>query len=376
MDCDVSAESLDTDNSPPQVRGVEREAIGDGVPSYSATADGSGMNHAEIRTVLTAYPADCQPEAVEALGSAGGFSGAELWRLRTPRGTLCLRRWPQEYPTPERLEFIQAILWHVWREGFQLVPVPIETRRHAGHVRHSGTLWELSPWMSGTADFHSDPSPHKLKAAMMALARFHRAAERFPLPERQPSISPGILDRLRQVRELAGGGVAHLAECVARHPRPDFDGLAREWLTLSPRALEVVRPELENASRVAVRIQPCIRDIWHDHVLFEGTEVSGIVDFGAMRPESVGADVSRLLRSLVKDAAAMWQDGLAYYRSIRSLAPEELTLLNAFDQSAAVLAAANWIRWIYDEQRDFPNWPSVQARLADSMCRLRHLGSA
>ena len=111
------------------------------------------MEHLEV---LAAYPDDHQPLDVEPLGSAGGFSGASFWRVRTASETLCLRRWPQEHPSTDRLEFIQAVLWHVTREGFAAVPLPRETRRHSGYVRHGGYLWELEPWMPGEADFDRD----------------------------------------------------------------------------------------------------------------------------------------------------------------------------------------------------------------------------
>src|SRR5262245_36830825 len=114
---------------------------------------------AAYRPVIAAYPAPCQPREVEYLDAAGGFSGARFWRLATACGTLCLRCWPPEHPSQERLEFIQAILWRVQQEGFRLVPLPLETLRHAGYVRHDGHLWELTPWMPGRADYRTSPSP-------------------------------------------------------------------------------------------------------------------------------------------------------------------------------------------------------------------------
>lgn len=82
---------------------------------------------------------------MEPIRHTGGFSGAELWHLHAPRGPLCLRRWPAGHPSHERLEFIQAVLWHVDQEGFHRIPVPLETRHHHGYVLHAGHLWELAP---------------------------------------------------------------------------------------------------------------------------------------------------------------------------------------------------------------------------------------
>src|SRR5437588_8969838 len=61
--------------------------------------------------VLSAYPAEFGAAAWEALGNAGGFSGARLWEGRLADGrAVCLRAWPAAGMTPERLRFIHALL--------------------------------------------------------------------------------------------------------------------------------------------------------------------------------------------------------------------------------------------------------------------------
>ncbi|MBI3837054.1 MAG: phosphotransferase, partial [Planctomycetia bacterium] len=155
----------------------------------------------KIEAVLRLYPDDCQPLAIEPIAAPDAFSGATLWRLQSVRGPLCLRCWPH-HPTPKRLEFIQAVLWHVDQEGFHQIPLPLETQHHHGYVRHAGHLWELTPWLPGAADYREKPSHAKLHAALAALARFHLAAESFPLPETGPTPSPGMLERVSRLEQL------------------------------------------------------------------------------------------------------------------------------------------------------------------------------
>jgi Ser/Thr protein kinase RdoA (MazF antagonist) len=66
---------------------------------------------------------------------------------------------------------------------------------------------------------------------------------------------------------------------------------------------ERLAPDLERqlAAHVdrPVPLQPALRDILDEHVLFVGDQVTGIIDFGAMRIESVAGDIARLLGSLV-----------------------------------------------------------------------------
>jgi Ser/Thr protein kinase RdoA (MazF antagonist) len=326
-----------------------------------------------LNSVLDRYPADCQPSQVEALAGAGGFSGARFWRLETPRGRLCLRRWPTEHPTEERLQFIQAVLWHVDQEGFKLTPVPLETLGHAGYVRHDGRLWELTPWMPGRADYQTDPSPNRLKSALKALAKFHLAAALFPLPERGPAASPGIRERLDRVRELLGGGLRQLAAAVTAHPQPDLDARAARLLEVFPCAAERVLPLLARAANLRAWWQPCIRDIWHDHVLFQGDEVSGIVDFGALRVDSVATDVARLLGSLAGDDVLGWSVGLTAYETVRPLDAAETALVTAFDESGVLLSGLNWLTWIYQERREFDDRRKIAARIDANLARLTHL---
>jgi Ser/Thr protein kinase RdoA (MazF antagonist) len=330
----------------------------------------------DYRLALAAYPAEYRSGAVEDLGSAGGFSGARFWRVTTAGGIFCLRRWPREHPAPERLEFIQAVLWHVDREGFGLVPVPVETRTHAGYVRSGGYLWELAPWMPGRADYLQHPSPAKLRDAMSALAGFHVAAESFPLPDPDRAPSPGILQRIDQLRTLMGGEITRVAASVRPEIWPGLEQPARSLLALFPRVAQRVVAQLSAAAELRVRVQPCIRDIWHDHVLFDGSTVTGLIDFGAMRAESVAADVARLLGSMVGDDPQGWQNGLDAYSGIRRLTPTELVLVTAFDHSAVVLGGVNWLNWIYCQGREFEDHGKIVARLESNVRRLAHLAEA
>jgi len=330
----------------------------------------------DYATVLSAYPDDCRPRQVDFLGAAGGFSGARFWRLITPRGTLCLRRWPQEHPSPQRLEFIQAVLWHVSQEGFRRLPLPLETRSHAGYVRHAGHFWELTPWMPGAADYLAAPSTGKLEAAMTALAQFHTAAASFPLPESGSLPSPAIRQRVEQLSTLAHGGIDELEASLVAAAVSQDQGIgerARRICRLFARPAGGVLAMLENCRALKVPQQPCIRDIWHDHVLFQGNAVSSLIDFGAMRPESVAADAARLLGSLARDDPDDWANGLAAYESVRPLTEAEALLVTALDRSTVLMSGLNWIEWLFVQRRQFDDLEAVAARMDEILLRLEFL---
>jgi homoserine kinase type II len=269
-----------------------------------------------------------------------------------------------------QLEFIQAVLWHVVQEGFRGVPLPLETEAHSGYVRHAGHLWQLEPWLPGRADFSSAPSEAKLQAAMTILARFHQAASSFPLPHAGSMPSPGIAKRYEKLRDLLAGGARQIASAVTVGDWPELAPRAAQLLSFFVAMAESVNAELVEACKLEVAIQPCIRDVWHDHVLFEGPEVSGLVDFGAMRPESVAGDVARLLGSLVGDRPDGWSSGIAAYESIRRLEANELRLVRAFDRSTMLMSGLEWLAWIYIDGRHFENRTAVLARIDDILARL------
>lgn len=328
--------------------------------------------------VLFSYPADCRPRQIESLGSAGGFSGARFWRLETPRGMLCLRRWPGEfpaYPSPEQLSFIHDVLEHVYRRGFTKIPVAIRTLNGRSIVSFAGQLWELAPWMPGSADYLPERNPRKLTAAVQALAEWHRAAVDFPSNDPSAMPSPGIEARLSQIDWLRSGGFDRLVNAVDLAQIKDDNSaelvrLARKLFMLYPRVEASISPKLLAAREIRVPLQPCIRDVWHDHVLFEGGEVSGLIDFGALKVESVAGDMARLLDSMAGDDLPAWQAGLAAYRAIRPLSGDELFLVSAFDESLALLSGMNWLDWIFLSGRVFEDLKQVNSRLRTVVDRL------
>ena len=258
------------------------------------------------------------------------------------------------------------MLRHVEQRGFHAIPLPITTRDGNTFVQCGGPLWELTPWLSGRADYFLLLKPEKLAAAMVALAHWHLAASDF---SRQPATKvtpPGVVARLRQTDELLGGGWQRLAAAVAASRNSAADvlpRLAEPILDRFPTLAPAVRSGLAASAGLAVPLQPCIRDIWHNHVLFDGDRVTGLVDFGSMRMETVAGDVARLLGSMVDHGGEAWRQGLAAYQTVRPLSPEELSLIDVLHSSGVLLSGMNWIQWLFVEGRRFDDMAAVAERL-------------
>jgi Ser/Thr protein kinase RdoA (MazF antagonist) len=314
---------------------------------------------------------------MESLGFAGGLSGAQFWRIGSQRGPLVLRRWPREHPTPDRLRFIHDVLAHAGANGIEFVPVPVTTRDGKSFIEHTEHLWELTPWLPGAADFHRAPSVEKLSAAMTALARFHVATADFrrtslatAAPQRRAG-APSITRRLARLRDLANGGLRELSRAITTATWPELAPLAHELIAALPRAIPPAIARLEPIENALLPLQPCIRDIWHDHVLFTGERVTGLVDFGVVDIDSPTTDIARLLGSLAGNDAATWRTGLNRYSTLRPLSSQELLGVAALDASGTILAGCNWIRWIYIEGRQFEKRIQIVQRFQRILDRIR-----
>jgi Ser/Thr protein kinase RdoA (MazF antagonist) len=294
------------------------------------------------------------------LGNHGGFSGAHLWRVEAAGASFCLRAWPTDDPTPERLRWLHGLMSPA---ALPFVPRIIPTGS-ATFTAHAGRLWELTTWLPGRADFRH-PQPARLRAACVALARLHHAWAGLA-PAR--GICPALARRLERTDAwltLVSSGW---------YPRPDDGDLVKPWAERAWRLLAVwagrVAPLLAPWAGRSFPLHPCLCDIWHNHVLFEGDAVTGIIDYGSVKVDHPTADLARLLGSLVGDDAVAWADGLDAYTSVRPLSSDERELARALDRTGVVLGAANWLKWLYHDGRRFEDGRLVADRLAGLVCRL------
>lgn len=343
----------------------------------------NGMEY-DLADLLAFYPAPFQPLRVESLGGAGGFSGAQFWRISTTEGEFVVRRWPPEHPSHERLALIHAVLQFAGERGVQILPIPVQGREGNSFVSYAGSLWEVCPWLKGEANFHHQPSDEKLVAAMKSLATFHQATHDF-LPQWskvqtiprswKPRTQSAVADRLGRLTALTPEAIGRLSEQVTAHTFPGLAPLARKFLAIVSKVIPAAKAGLAPLADLQFPRQPCIGDIWHDHVLFVGNEVTGLVDFGALRIDMPAVDVTRLLDSLVDGDLQKWQFGLDAYQAVRPLEPSERQAISALVPVGIILAGCNWIRWIYVEHRTFEPQPSVLGRFERLLSRIFQLAT-
>jgi homoserine kinase type II len=312
-----------------------------------------------VSLVLADYPALPGSAAIVPLGNRGGFSGALVWRLTTSGVSFCLRAGSLS-ETAAHLRQRHALMACARDDGLPFVPRVLAAASGDSLVERAGRCWEVMDWMPGQADFSSCPSPARLRAAAAALARLHRAWQ-----TERPTLGPcpAVERRLEVARAWNPSSLAD----PPTHPLLD-DLVTRARRALSRRLEEL--PRLRPWQQFHVPLQPCLRDVWHDHLLFEGEVLSGLVDYAAVGVDSVAADLARMVGSLIGDDDKGWGIALEAYRAERPLSENEEHLARILDRTGVIGGLVHWLRRLSNPGQSLPDVSLVARRMEDLVRRV------
>jgi Ser/Thr protein kinase RdoA (MazF antagonist) len=338
-------------------------------------------NRYDLTPVLEQYPVDYRPGNDTVRQWSGGFSGSQIWRVEIAGKPLCLRRWPNSRGEIDCIRFIHSVLSGVYRSGFHLIPLPIPSRSAETFVCNDDHAWELAPWLPGEPDDCQPPqktcSAIRVVAALTALGQFHRAVATTPENRSPDGPAPGILQRLEKLIHWKTNGLARLVAEIKHHRGiwPELADRSAPLIADFRKTADLVADALRHARRWMVPIQPCIRDIHREHVLFEGNHVTGLIDFGAMRPDSCAGDIARLIRSLTGDDEPLWAVGIDAFQQVLPLGDSERHLARVYDASGVLLSGMNWLEWVFVEGRQFADRTAVMSRFEEIADRLAVLAN-
>ncbi len=312
------------------------------------------VSAAECRSVLERYRRTLRsPEPLVLTSVSGGFSGAAVWCVSAGEPRWCLRCWPDDAPPLPRLRELHRWLEWLHREGGVPVAVPLPAHDGRTVIEFAGRVWQLEPWLPGTADFHAQPTAARLAQVMQVLARLHRCSARYEATAeghawfgRGYGPSPAVAERVHLLEQWSITAVEATGRRLQALPSTPLTQLAQETLLLAAQRREQVRRELLAACGVEVPLFPCLRDVWHDHILWTGDVVTGVIDPSAARMESAAADLSRLLLSLLGPDAPRQQEALAMYATVRPLTDNERRLMLPLLLSGTVLSGLYWVERI------------------------------
>lgn len=318
---------------------------------------------------LSGHVLSCYGAAVDGLrwvpiGSGGGFSGAALWRGEDPAGhpLFALKSWPGDV-TFDQLQHVHHLMRRAERLAF--VPRVLLTTDGASAVRAAGRAWDIASWMPGRADFHARPTDARLANVCVALAELHRA---WAFPPLLPTPCPGVHRRLAVLADFAATlparasakpiGYSELDEPL----RHGHDAVRR----LAPSAVRSLASWIDRT----IPVQPCLCDVWHDHLLFIDDVVSGVIDYGATKVDHPAVDLARLLGDLVGDDEVRFAAGLDAYARAGGVPEPAPGFARLLDRTGAVCAAAVWLRRLSVERRAYPDLAAVARRVAAVVARI------
>ncbi len=312
------------------------------------------MDVSNIQHILDAYQLG-QISSAEFLGNAGGFSGARLWRIDSDRGDFCLRRWPKN--SAVNLAAIHQTLLVAHQAGLPVAAPILGLGQQTITLDAEQASWELAYWMPGSADFNLRPSRVRLEDAVKTLSQFHTVTT----VREVLGPSPGLQSRFKLMK-----GAPQMSELIRQAIAGSPSQIAPMAVGLLPRLERYFKPlthRLGNVVDRPWRLVNAIRDIHHDHVFFSGDQLSGIVDFGAMKTEARCFDLARLVGSLKMDGECPWAEAFQIYSALQEFDPGETDLIRLVHECNLVLGSLNWLSWIFVESRQFEDWSAVQARI-------------
>jgi Ser/Thr protein kinase RdoA (MazF antagonist) len=120
-------------------------------------------------------------------------------------------------------------------------------------------------------------------------------------------------------------------------------------------------------------LQPVLRDVWCDHVLFadaRSDDVTAIIDLHAAGIDTPATDLARLMGSWQSPSGCTllslperWTEAIASYDRIRPLSRMEAGMVAFLHGTGVVCGLDNWFRWMLEEHRVFPDAQRVLDRI-------------
>ena len=268
------------------------------------------------------------------------YLGKSFARLETSNGPLYLRRYPVG-TSPQWLRAVHAAMDGLTRRGFDVIPPFLPTPTGETLIRHGGLHYDLSPWAPGSRVATNALGFDRLGNLGAAVARLHLAGANASGPTvRLDWLAPRHL----AVQKLAWDSVPRGKDSwlsvdqvraffapLAANATVQQDASAREVVATAALALDWIdRVGASPADDEA----PILThgDLWSDHVRFEGSRVTAIVDLDTLGLRPPTGDIAALCADfaewdLARCAAVL--DGYRRHRPVATSAIEALPRLSA-----------------------------------------------
>ncbi|MFT3879367.1 MAG: phosphotransferase [Gemmatales bacterium] len=280
--------------------------------------------------------------ATDIQAATPGFSGALVWKITCQEQSFALKRWPVGQPVYFDLHAIHRLMLQARCAGLTVVPLVKQMIEGGSVLIHQGFQWDACSWQPGQPDHQPDDS--RLEAAMTSLSRLHalwRTAH-----DRRHGVCTAVTLQYRRLSQWTSD------EWDLLKKKCPSTGILREAVCLLKKHREHALARLAPWLTRHVLLQPCLGDVWADHVLYVDDDCTGLIDYGGVRYDHPAQDLARLIGSYTQGHATRRQFALSRYSTL-SEEMEQLSIV--LDETGVLIGLSNWLRWLVLEERLFPD---------------------
>jgi hypothetical protein len=239
------------------------------------------------------------------------------------------------------LESTHALLDQIRKNKFVLFPLIFRNKENTTVVYHDGFCWDLSSWISGNIP---DCSIFNLVQSVKKLAQFHIA---IGSEQSGVGVMPAMESREVEINSFSISAI-------------NFSAIGFLPLFNLIELLKWIRQELGSlmgSSNPIVKIQYCWGDARRENILFDGSEISGFIDYCAMRKDCREVDVSRMVSSFAGDDYLMWTKALNAYSESSQI---NYLVCRKLDIFGTIVSLYRWLNWFQKPMSDKMVNPGIQ----------------
>jgi len=282
------------------------------------------------------------------LSSNRGLSESVVYKVSSSDGVFALKSY-----NPSVLSSLQTshnLLNQIRKNNFGLFPLIIRNKEYSTVVYYDGFCWDLSTWVPGNIP---DCSIFNLVQCVNKLAQFHIAVGSL---QSGFGVIPAMESRVIEINSFSISAI-------------NFSVIGFLPLFNLMELLKWIKQEvgsLISPLNPSVKIQYCWGDARRENILFNGSEISGFVDYFAMRKDCREVDVSRMISSFAGDDYLMWTKALNAYSESAQI---NYLVCRKLDMLGTIVSLYRWLNWFQKPMPDAMVKPGMQ-RCAEILQRI------
>lgn len=260
-----------------------------------------------------------------------GLSDSVVYKVSSSDGVFALKSYnPFAFSS---LQNAHAFLDQIRKNKFVLFPLIVRHKENGTVVYHDGFCWDLSFWVPGNIP---DYSISNLVQCVNKLAQFHIAVG---FQQSGFGIMPAMECREIEINSFSISAI-------------NFSAIGFLPLFNLIELLKWTKQEvgsLLGSPNLSAKIQCCWGDARRENILFNGSEITGFIDYCAMRKDCREVDVSRMISSFAGDDYLMWTKALNAYSES---SPINYLVCRKLDILGTIVSLYRWLEWFQKPMPD------------------------